>query len=135
MDSVIHVAVLIGSMSGAVDVERANVAPSVAVHAQSTAARIQAPAPVQQVNDAWLGEDKFRHAGASWAAAVFTYAAVRSVHDDGETATAVALPVAAALGIVKELVAYRRGGRFSGRDLVADALGAGAAWLVLREVR
>lgn len=135
MDSVIHVAVLIASMSGAVDVERANLAPSVAVRAQSTAARIQTPAVMQQADDVWLGEDKFRHAGASWAATVFTYAAVRSVHDDGDTAIAVALPVAAALGLVKEVVDHRRGGPFSGRDLVADALGAGAAWLVLREVR
>jgi uncharacterized protein YfiM (DUF2279 family) len=135
MDSVIHVAVLIASMSGAVNVEHVNVAPSVAVREQSTAARVRSPVVVQQVGDAWLGEDKFRHAGASWAAAVFTYAAVRSVHDDGDTAMAVALPVAAALGIVKEIVDHRRGGPFSGRDLVADALGAGAAWLVLREVR
>lgn len=85
--------------------------------------------------DSWTGEDKFRHAAASWAAMVFTYAAARAVHDDSDTAFAVALPVTAAAGIGKEIVDRRRGGPFSFRDLAADALGAGAAWLFLREVR
>ena len=43
--------------------------------------------------DSWTGEDKFRHAAASWAAMVFTYAAARAVHDDSDTALAVAVPV------------------------------------------
>ena len=85
--------------------------------------------------DSWTGEDKFRHAAASWAAMVFTYAAARAVHDDSDTALAVAVPVTAAAGIAKEIVDRRRGGPFSFRDLAADALGAGAAWLFLREVR
>lgn len=85
--------------------------------------------------DSWTGEDKLRHAAASWAAMVFTYAAARAVHDDPDTAIAVALPVTASFGIAKEIVDRRRGGPFSFRDLAADALGAGAAWLFLREVR
>jgi hypothetical protein len=66
---------------------------------------------------------------------VFTYAAARAVHDDSRTSIAIALPVTAALGLAKEAVDHRRGGPFSARDLAADALGAGAAWLVLRAVR
>lgn len=92
----------------------------------------EAARPLRQ--DAWLGEDKFRHAGASWAAMVFTHTAARVVLDDVDAAFAVAVPVTAALGIAKEVVDRRRGGPFSARDLVADALGVGAAWLFLREV-
>jgi uncharacterized protein YfiM (DUF2279 family) len=90
---------------------------------------------VQVPGDSWTGEDKFRHAAASWAAMVFTYAAARAAHDDADAAIAVALPVTGALGVAKEIVDHRRGGPFSFRDLAADALGAGAAWLFLREMR
>jgi uncharacterized protein YfiM (DUF2279 family) len=89
----------------------------------------------QRPADPWLSEDKFRHAAASWAAMVFSYAAARAVHDDSDTAFAVALPVTAGLGIAKEVADRRRGGPFSFRDLAADALGAGAAWFFLREMR
>jgi uncharacterized protein YfiM (DUF2279 family) len=85
--------------------------------------------------DSWTGEDKFRHAAASWAAMVFTYAAARAAHDDSDAAIAIALPVTGAFGVAKEIVDHRRGGPFSFRDLAADALGAGAAWLFLREMR
>lgn len=104
--------------------------------ALDTVGRAQSPTPVVQMPaDSWLGEDKFRHFAASWAAMVFTYSAARAVDDDHNTAVAIALPVTAAFGIAKEVVDHRRGGPFSFRDLTADALGAGAAWLFLREVR
>ena len=89
----------------------------------------------QAASDPWLSEDKFRHAAASWAAMVFTYAAMRTVTDDSDVAIGVALPLTASFGIAKEVVDRRHGGPFSFRDLAADALGAGAAWLFLREVR
>ncbi|MGH7447273.1 MAG: hypothetical protein ACRELT_06915 [Longimicrobiales bacterium] len=125
MDGVLQIAALLGCLGGGelpVGIVAPSPAPQVAVHVQSP-------------SDRWLGEDKFRHVGASWAAMVFTYAAARSVNDDTDTALAIALPVTAALGIAKEAADHRRGGPFSARDLVADALGAGAAWLFLREVR
>ncbi|MBR9988714.1 MAG: hypothetical protein KFH98_03105, partial [Gemmatimonadetes bacterium] len=93
------------------------------------------PPVLQTAADRWTGEDKFRHAAASWAAMVFTYGVVRAVDDDPDTALAIALPVTAVIGIAKEVSDHRRGGPFSFRDLAADALGAGAAWLFLREVR
>ena len=92
------------------------------------------PVELQSPADPWTSEDKFRHAAASWAAMVFTFAAVRSMHDERDTALAIAVPVTAAFGIAKEVVDRRHGGPFSFRDLAADALGAGAAWLFLREV-
>ena len=151
MDGVLHVAVVLLSLGGTVSVQspRDAAPPPVSVRddlQQGLAvARVNRtadpPGPMeaasmsQQPADRWLGEDKFRHAGASWAAMVFTYAAARAVHDDGGAAIAIALPVTAALGLAKEAVDHRRGGPFSARDLAADALGAGAAWLVLRAVR
>jgi uncharacterized protein YfiM (DUF2279 family) len=138
MDGVLHVAVLLASMGAAVSAEspRVGVAPTaVSARAMHPPIPSMVPVTVQQPADRWLGEDKFRHAGASWAAMVFTYAAARAIHDDRRAAIAVALPVTAALGLAKEAVDHRRGGPFSARDLAADALGAGAAWLVLREVR
>jgi uncharacterized protein YfiM (DUF2279 family) len=92
-----------------------------------TAVAVDAPDPS-------LREDKYRHAAGSWTAAVFGYAAARSV-TDARTALAVALPATAAAGIAKELFDRRAGGPFSLRDLAADAVGAGAAWLLLREIR
>ena len=151
MDGVLHVAVVLVSLGGAVSVQspRDAVPPPVSVrddpqHGLAAAGVSRAADPPLQVEaallsrqaaDRWLGEDKFRHAGASWAAMVFTYAAARAIHDDSTAAIAIALPVTAALGLAKEAVDHRRGGPFSARDLAADALGAGAAWLVLRAVR
>lgn len=89
----------------------------------------------QTASDPWTSEDKFRHVAASWAVTVFAYAAARSIDVDAETALVIALPVAGAAGVAKEIADHRAGGLFSFRDLAADALGAGVAWLFLREVR
>jgi uncharacterized protein YfiM (DUF2279 family) len=96
--------------------------------------RESANAHAQSV-DAWLGADKFTHAAMSWAGAAFTFAAMRSVGAERDTSLEVAVPVALAAGAAKELFDHRRGGRFSVRDLVADAVGVGAAYFFLREVR
>lgn len=89
----------------------------------------------QAAADAWTSEDKFRHAAASWAAMVFTYAAARAIEEDTDAALTIALPVTASFGIAKEIVDRRNGGPFSFRDLTADAIGAAVAWIFLREVR
>ena len=155
MDGVLNIALILGAL-GAAPADNGRVPLSVAlsleIPALSPAAPLRgpsgemlAPSPAVQLpgaplstpslrQDAWLGEDKLRHAGASWGAMVFTHAAARVVLDDVDAAFAVAVPVTVALGIAKEVVDRRRGGPFSARDLVADALGAGAAWLFLREV-
>lgn len=127
MDGILQVAVLLAGIGGSA--QGAAAPPDVLL-------RMTPPVPVEahSPSDPWTGEDKFRHAAASWAAMVFTFAAVRSVHDDPDTALAIAIPVTAAFGIAKEIVDHRNGRPFSFRDLAADALGAGAAWLFLREV-
>ena len=140
MDGVIQVAVVLVALGTAAQGElpptgAARTAPAVAARVMVRPVTHGMPVSDQHADDRWLGEDKFRHAGASWAAMVFTYAAARAVHDDPGSAFAVAVPVTAGLGVAKEIADHRRGGPFSARDLVADALGASVAWLVLREVR
>jgi uncharacterized protein YfiM (DUF2279 family) len=144
MDGVLQLAALLVALGGPADPGMVDGPADRFAGAGLRTAHDNAPAPapgfvtplvVQLPADSWTGEDKFRHAAASWAAMVFTYAAARAVHDDSEAALAFALPVTASLGIAKEIVDQRRGGPFSFRDLAADALGAGAAWLFLREVR
>ena len=85
--------------------------------------------------DAWLGPDKFRHFWTSYAVTAFSFAAARSVDLDVDAALIASLGTGALAGIGKEFH-DRRGGRiFSLRDLVADALGLGAAYLLLRRTR
>lgn len=85
--------------------------------------------------DRWFGSDKPRHFWVSYAVTAFTFAAAHAAGADTDASLAIALPVAAAAGIGKETYDRRRGGRFSARDLVADALGIAAAYFLLREVR
>jgi uncharacterized protein YfiM (DUF2279 family) len=153
MDSVLQLGALLVALGGAAGPHGspAVVAGAVAIDDMVPTAIVVAPmaAPVsaafardlrpllhlQPPADSWTGEDKFRHVAASWTAMVFTYAVTRVASDDSDTAIAVALPVTAAFGIAKEIADHRGGGPFSFRDLAADALGAGAAWLFLREMR
>lgn len=102
------------------------------VHGAVVGDMMQAPATTA---DAWLGNDKFRHFWMSYATAAFTFAGARAAGRDADTALWVAVPVTAAVGIGKEVYDRRSGGIFSVRDLVADGLGLGAAWFLLREVR
>lgn len=97
------------------------------------------PPPVQpaavQPADAWLGSDKFRHVGMSWAVTAFGFATARAAGADTDASLRIAVPVAAVVGIGKEIHDRRRGGIFSARDLVADAVGIAAAFFLLGEVR
>jgi uncharacterized protein YfiM (DUF2279 family) len=93
----------------------------------------ESPRPVD--DDAWLGSDKFQHFWASFAATAYGFGAVRATGVDTGAALYIAVPVAAAAGVGKEIHDQRRGGIFSVRDLVADGFGIAAAWLILREVR
>lgn len=87
------------------------------------------------ITDAWLGSDKFQHVGLSYATSAFAFAAAAAAGRDADSALMIALPVGAVAGIGKELLDLRRGGLFSMKDLVADALGLAAAYFLLREVQ
>jgi len=85
--------------------------------------------------DPWLGADKFRHLGMSFAATTFTFAAARAAGAEAGVALQLSVPVSAAAGVGKEIHDRRRGGVFSLRDLAANAMGIAAAYFLLREVR
>lgn len=99
-------------------------------HPVPEADAIRAPAA-----DAWIGPDKAQHFWVSYAAAAFVFAAAVAGDADRDLALGVAAGSAFALGLAKEFDDVRRGRIFSVRDLVADALGIGAAYFLLREVR
>lgn len=111
-----------------------------AVMSCSPAAVCDAPQPFgadtthAEAQDAWLGSDKFTHAGVSWAAAAFAFGAARAAGLERDDALLVAAPGALALGLAKELSDSRRT-FFSVPDLLADAVGVAAAYFFLREVR
>ena len=84
-----------------------------------------------QPGDGWFGRDKLKHFLVSAFAQSVSYATLQAAGADRGTALGGATAVTASLAIGKEMVDRRRGGLFSGRDLVWDAAGAGAATLVL----
>ena len=93
------------------------------------AAQITA-APVQRTPDAWIAEDKFRHAFLSAAVVGFAHAGARGFVDSDKSMVAAALAGISA-GLWKEL----RDARASKRDLVWDALGVTLGLLVVSRAR
>lgn len=78
--------------------------------------------------DDWRGPDKAKHLQVSFAAGLL---ASLPTNDAGK-----AFALAMAPGLLKELHDARRGGSgFSGKDLAADALGAGLGVAVGRSLR
>jgi putative lipoprotein len=87
--------------------------------------------PADRPGDRWLGRDKFLHFAAAAAIQSVAYAALRRDDTSRERALWGATALTAAVSIGKEVVDHRRGGAFSGRDLVWDAGGAGAATVAI----
>jgi uncharacterized protein YfiM (DUF2279 family) len=122
-------------------VPRATLALCVAISAASASLAAQAPRDTARqarsgVGESWHGADKAKHA----LLAGFVYAVGFSAARLGGVARRPALAAAAGpvvvLSVGKEAHDRRRGGRFSARDLVADALGAAAyAALLARTTR
>lgn len=81
--------------------------------------------------DSWTGRDKVKHFVAAAAIQSLGYAAWRSGDARRPVALWRATAVTATLSLGKEVVDRQRGGSFSGRDLVWDAGGAGAATLAI----
>jgi uncharacterized protein YfiM (DUF2279 family) len=103
-------------------------------HTEPRAASVQ-PAGALRKEDPWFGSDKFRHFLLSYAVTSFTFASLRSGGLHGDDALAGGMAAAAVAGLGKEVHDRRRGGLFSGRDLVADGVGIMTAYFLLREVR
>ena len=84
--------------------------------------------------DAWLGSDKVKHFFLAGLTTATAFSAARLAGLDRRPALAVGASAAVLVSVGKEI--HDRHVRFSGRDLVADALGALAyGALVARTVR
>ncbi|MBK6486262.1 MAG: hypothetical protein IPF98_05215 [Gemmatimonadetes bacterium] len=81
--------------------------------------------------DRWTGRDKLKHFAAAAAIQSLSYAAWRGADASRPAALWRATAVTATVSLGKETLDWRRGGRFSNRDLVWDAGGAGAATLAI----
>ena len=88
----------------------------------------------QPLTDPWLGEDKLRHFGLSFAAGSFSYGAGR-VLLDADAALWISAAAAVAAGVGKEWLDVRRGRPWSWKDLAWDAAGAAAALLISNNSR
>lgn len=81
--------------------------------------------------DRWLGEDKVKHFFLDGFTLATSVAAARAVGVERRPALVVGASVAALVGVGKEIRDRRVTGRFSPKDLLADALGAAAYGAVL----
>ncbi len=80
--------------------------------------------------DAWFGADKVKHFLMTAFVQSVSYAALRAADTDHRAALLGATTAAGAVGVGKEW-RDRRSTRFSGRDLLWDAAGAGTFYLIL----
>jgi putative lipoprotein len=84
--------------------------------------------------DRWFGVDKLKHFVVSALAQSIAFSGLQYAGASHDAALAGSLAAGATLGVGRELHDRRVGGRLSGRDLVWDAAGLGAATLLLRHV-
>jgi putative lipoprotein len=83
--------------------------------------------------DSWFGIDKIKHFFISAFIESVSYSALQAAHVNRRPALAGAIGVSAAFGVGRELHDKRTpGNHFSYRDLTWDAVGIGAAAVMLR---
>ena len=87
--------------------------------------------PVVPPADGWFGQDKVRHFFSAAFAQSIAYGSLRGTGMSHGAALAGASATSAAVSVGKELRDRRTTGRFSARDLVWDAAGAGSMTLLL----
>ena len=114
---------------------------AVAVSACSTAAANGPPQPVipasqpARPEDAFFGTDKVKHFFIAGFVETMAFAGAQAAGSGRSTARPVAIGTVTAVSLGRELYDRRRKGLFSVRDLAWDALGAGAALLVVNKTQ
>lgn len=97
------------------------------------------PAPALPVShprrSSLLGIDKLKHFLVAGYVESVTYAGMQAAGADREMSLAAALGAVGIASVGKEMHDRRSGQGFSVLDLVWDALGAGAAWLILAKTQ
>jgi len=87
--------------------------------------------PVSQDRPRWFGPDRLKHFFLSFFVQSAGYSVARAANLDRETALGAATAVTGVAAVSKEIWDRKRGTGFDRGDLVWDALGAGAASLLL----
>jgi putative lipoprotein len=90
-------------------------------------------APRLDAGSRWFGEDKVKHFFASFVVSSIAASAGRAAGLSRDESLAVGAGIGAAAGLIKEGRDARNGGMFSIGDLVWDAAGLGAAYLLLQQ--
>ena len=88
-------------------------------------------APVTPARGRWFGPDRVKHFFLSFFIQSASYSVARAANVEHRSALVVASGVTAAAAISKEVWDRKRGTGFDSGDLVWDALGAGAATVLL----
>ena len=83
--------------------------------------------PDEDARDRWVAEDKFKHAGMSFAITSFAFGGTQN--------KSVAIGAGVAAGILKETWDKKNKRPFSGRDLVWDMIGVAACYAMARQLR
>lgn len=83
----------------------------------------------------WFGVDKVKHFCVSALVQSVGFSASRAAGLDRRVSQAVGAGAVVAVGVVKEVHDRRRGGPFSGKDLLWDAAGATSAAALLNGTR
>jgi uncharacterized protein YfiM (DUF2279 family) len=87
--------------------------------------------PVSQNRPGWFGPDRIKHFFLSFFVQSASYSVARAANLDRTAALGAATAATATAAVSKEVWDRKRGTGFDRRDLVWDALGAGAASLLL----
>ena len=87
--------------------------------------------PISQPARGWFGPDRIKHFFLSFFVQSASYSVARAANLDRAPALGAATAATAAVAVSKEVWDRKRGSGFDRRDLVWDALGAGAASLLL----
>lgn len=85
--------------------------------------------------DAFFGTDKVKHFFIAGFVETMAFAGAQAAGSGRSTARPVAIGTVAAVSLGRELYDRRRKGLFSVRDLAWDALGAGAALLLVNKTQ
>lgn len=86
-------------------------------------------------SDAWFGPDKIKHFFVTVFVQSAAYSAARAAGAEPADAMRLSVGAAAAAGITREVYDGRRKGKFSFADLTWDAMGSGAATVMLAKTR
>jgi putative lipoprotein len=95
----------------------------------------QKQATVAPARDSWFGPDKVKHFFVAAFVESVAFAGLEALGTDRNTAIPAAISASIAVSVGREVHDRRTKGLFSVKDLTFDALGAAAAFLLIRHTQ